>query len=391
MIPIVSNEQQSKEYYRGLKEEFGNRIRGTFLIAVLDKANNREEITGLIQFFYKKYCGNVFMLSAIVDRLEHLICRVIIGAHHANTIFLTQEECSHKEKNLEYKESLVNQVVNMVSVPYHLQDFLRNHSFIVNCDGYGYYPAPYYLNVLCLKICELFANKKKLDYKTRLYAALTNNAIAALMLLDSGILDSAYMPCRRVIEMYAKIALLEKQPHLIESYKIFEQYAIDRMCYQKYGEKLNCCYKQKKGKGTKPEYMHYGFVDTIEDYHDVVKMQPYTLNGIITYLLKDSSGGLKKSYRQLAIYYKVCNEYSHGNSIKSPYFILHYFELMMILGEIIPRVYEMYCNENQVPLVFAKTDILKCFEQEYALLKEQYDKKSTELLNIEREKYLKIK
>ena len=79
----------------------------------------------------------------------------------------------------------------------------------------------------------------------------------------------------------------------------------------------------------------------------------------------------------------MCHGYAHGNVTIAKYPTLHYFEISLILGEIIPRVYSMVCEDYGLPLEMEGYNILNRFDSDFSILKGQYDNRCTELFELE--------
>ena len=46
----------------------------------------------------------------------------------------------------------------------------------------------------------------------------------------------------------------------------------------------------------KVAYMHYGWLDWVEGYHDIVNQTPYSMNGMIAYLKNSVYGKKRMNY-----------------------------------------------------------------------------------------------
>ena len=93
----------------------------------------------------------------------------------------------------------------------------------------------------------------------------------------------------------------------------------------------------------KVDYLHFGWVDFINGYHDVVKKFPYSVYGIITYL-KNKKICKISELEELEHFYKSCHIYTHGNTQIVKYPILHYFEISIMLYYIIRNTFLLLCD-----------------------------------------------
>lgn len=389
MIPDKNFQRQIEQInnmnQRTLKDMFRNEIRGSFLIDI--KCRVQAIIAPVIFQLYDFNFTEEKMLTGSDNCIEYEICKAVIGVHHANTIFLTKEERSTKEKNAEYKEQITKQVAENILLRQYAGAFFRSKSFILG-ERYIYYPVPYLLFVLCTRMNEIFQQYGGRNESAFWLSLIMNKSMAALTLLEDHFLDSAYMPCRTVIEMFVKLTLFRKHPQLFAIGKLFANYDLDKTCCsQEYNEEFNAAFaKRKHTKATKLEFMHYGFVEYIDDYFNIVKQTPYSINGILQYLLHDVDDESVALFEQLKRLYIMCHGYIHGNVITAKYPLLHYFEISLILGEIILRCYKMLCEDIGIASTIVEFDILGRFDAEFSLLKQQYDARSTENFEIEQSK-----
>ena len=82
----------------------------------------------------------------------------------------------------------------------------------------------------------------------------------------------------------------------------------------------------------------------------------------------------------------MCHGYAHGNGIKTKYPLLNYFEISIILGEIIPRIYSIFCEEYKVDSIIEKIDVVERINMEFSFLKKQYENRSVEHFEMEQNK-----
>lgn len=382
--------QQLKDFstsnQNALKDLFRNEIKPGFLIKIESKVINKIGIS-LLNLYDFSLSSEKYLTGSDIN-FEYDICKYIVGVHHANTIFLTAEEVSKKEKSPEYQEEIVSQVVKLVKLRKCAGQFFRNKSLMAG-ERYAYYPVPYLLYTLCVFSADLINQKEIADLSSWYSTQIIDKAFAALTLLENSLLDSAYMPCRTIIELFVKTILLKKCPEISAEADRFAQFVLDKSCVsQDYSQEFLDAFNQRTVRTTsKADYLHYGFVDALEGYHDTVDESPYSVYGILNYLKTVSDETDISMYSQIEYFYKMCHGYSHGNGIKSKYPLLHYFEISLILGETIPRVYSMLCEEKNVSMENDGAVALNMFREEYSLLKAQYEKKSTELFDLECHKY----
>ena len=379
-------EQYNNAMEQALKFIFKAEIRSSFLLEI-----RRNVLAAILPEIRQLYDLNITPEKLVAGQtisIDYEISRVIIGAHHANTIFLTREERTEKQRTQDYKKRITWQAVEMIAWRRYAADFFRKKPINQAGEKYNYYPVPYLLFALCMRIDEIFIEKGIVDDAAYMESHIMNKAVAALTLLEDQFLDSAYLPCRTVIELFIKLILFRKHPHLFTESKKYEKFDVDKTRNsQKYTNDFYTAFNNRKAKaGKEAEFLHYGFVDTIPWYHDIVANKAYSIDGIIQYLSADADDEILKTIKQLKRLHTTCHGYAHGNVSATYNPTLHYFEISIILGEIIPRTYAMICKDYDVPADFENYSILERFNSEFSLLKEQYNKRSVELFELERKK-----
>lgn len=373
-----------------LKNIFKDEIRGSFLIEIKYRVTNAIAPI-MLELYEMKFTVEESMIGGD-DRMEFDICKQIIGVHKSNTVFLSKEERSHLEKSEEYKKKLSEQVLTQVFVRKYGSVFFRQKPIMAG-ERYIYYPVPYDLFVMCTRMNQIFSSSDcVINDATALISLIMNKSMAALSLLEDCFTDAAYMPCRTVIEMYAKLILLRSIPKLFEIYQKFASFDLDKTCCsQHYPAEFNRLYENRMNRSckNKVDYLHYGFVDSIPDYHTLVKTRPYSIEGIFRFLsgVAKEQNNVSQYYSFLYSLYLKCSGYTHGNVNKSLYPVLHYFEISLMLGYVVPTVYQWLCEDNRMEdtKIFG-VDISDKFDKDFAVLVEQYQKLTTENLNLENAK-----
>lgn len=367
---------------RTLKELFKEDIRGPFLIDIKYRVLNAIEQTLL--YLYDFNFSEERMVTPGDSAPEYDICKHIVGVHRANTIFLTTEEKSKKEKDEKYKFQLTQQVAEQVLLRDYGSAYFR-HKGIMLGERFNYYPVPYELFVLCMRMNLIICSNGAKTISSYYFAKILNKSLSALSLLEDNFLGTAYLPCRTVLELYAKLLVMRAFPELFaedEKFSNFEM--IQTCCEQVFPDEFNHLFANRKNKNerNKIEYLHYGFVDKIPNYHDIVKQKPYTLMGVLNYLKTNCPNEQVGMFEMMERLYKMCHVYVHGSVVDSRYPLLHYFEISLILSCVIPSVYEMFCEDYIEDKDVNGISVLDKFNSDYALLLEQYEKRSTEKFEI---------
>lgn len=107
---------------------------------------------------------------------------------------------------------------------YIFTDF-RQHP-IMRGESFIFFPVPYYLFVLSMRMIELLYSDKARNelpcYGS--FSTIANKGLAALSLLEDNFLDNAYPICRGIIETYVKLVVLMNKPEAISSYNKFSKW-----------------------------------------------------------------------------------------------------------------------------------------------------------------------
>ena len=369
---------------KAFKDIFKGEIRGSFLIEIMSKVN-----TALGPYLFQLYdfnLNNEKLATGFGGTFEYEICKIIIGIHHADTVFLTEDEIRAKRKDEKYKDDLIRQAVYHIFSRKYAAAFFRTKSIML-AERFNFYPVPYMTFFMCMRMTEQFMNQS--TKLAGLVSQIIKKAIAALTLLEDGLLDSAYMPCRTVIELYLKYMLLRDNAELTATVEKFSYFDLDKTnCSKQYSNDFNELFAKRKNRfcKNKVDYLHYGFVDYIDGYHEIVKQNPYSTSGIFTYLKETADDEQFKVYYRLENFYKSCHGYIHGNVPPARFPLLNYFEISLILGFVIPRIYKILCEESNKDVeLYAELD--EKYQFYFNQLKEQYKNRSTEKFEAETAKY----
>lgn len=383
---IKQMEEQFKHDNKILKDMFSGEIKGSFLIKIMGQV--LYYIGPVILLIYDVDISDRSILKGVDAMYQYELCKMIVGVHHSNTVFLSESERAQKEKDPEYNNKIVRQVTENMVLRRYAGAFFRRKDFIKK-ERYIYYSVPYILFAMCTRMNELFISNKTTDACGYWSALIVAKALAALTLLEDSFLDSAYMPCRAVIELFMKLMLVKKNPQIFEEETRFANYELEKTCVShRYTEEFNESFANRKNSSfvNKIDYLHYRFVDAIDDYHEIVRQSPYSISGIVRYLEEKADEESEGLFYSLEHMYKMCHGYTHGNVITARYPLLNYFEISLILVKIIPRIYSMVCDSYGVDSKIHDVKMMERIEEECSLLQEQYNKRSLELFELEEAK-----
>lgn len=381
MLPnnfLQITERIQRQNNRILKELFRDDIRGSFLIDIKYRVLNAigQTLLKLYDFSFSEEQ----MVTPGDSAPEYDICKHIVGVHRANMIFLSAEKRSKKEKDENYKVQLTRQVSEQVFLRSYGSAYFR-HKAVMLGERFIYYPVPYDLFVLCMRMNYEIYHKGIKTQSAYYFAKIINKAMSALSLLEDNFLGTAYLPCRTILELYTKLFVMRAFPELfVEEGKFSDFETIQSCCNQVFPDEFNELFANRKNKNerNKVEYLHYGFVDKIPNYHGIVKQKPYTFMGILNYLKENCESEFVGTLEMMERLYKMCHVYVHGGVVESRYPLLHYFEISLMLSCVIPSVYEMFCEDYSENRDICGINVLDKFKIDYALLLEQYEKRSTE-------------
>lgn len=369
--------QIQKEKEQSLRRLFDKKIKQNFLIDMLHRAT--DAIGADVTKYYDLTINNDKMISGDMGGLEYEICRTIVGLHRSNSIFLDDFSRTSNEKSEDYKKQLTEQVVEHIKLRYFAADLFRKKQ-IIKGDDFLFYPVPYKLFVLCVDALGLLSEKSNNQPLSWFYVNIFNKSLAALTLIEDNFLDNAYPICRVVIELYFKLLLIEIHPEVFDEHFKFVDYDWKKTCCgHKYPDEFEDKYKNRKEqKERRPriDFLHYGWLDKIDDYHTIVEKNPYSINGIINYL--EEKNDYQMDFSSLKQLHKMCHSYTHGNVGISNYPLLHYFELNIILGSILPHVFSMLSEHIKCDKSINGINILDSLTSDFAKLVDQYNKRSTE-------------
>ncbi|MDE6025834.1 MAG: hypothetical protein K2G45_10320 [Lachnospiraceae bacterium] len=353
---------------------FKDKISGYFLI---DIKNQVMKVLGLnnLKKYYDFSWSYERIITGIGEGTEYDICRMIVGIHRANSIFLTDTEVRRNEKSKRYKQQLISETIEKIKLRLYGSVYFRKKS-LFRGEEFLYYPLPYELFAMSMKMNELLGNNNKCS---QLYYGVVYNCLSALSLLEDNLLGTAYPLCRGAIEMYFKLLLLVSQPELSDWYEKFRMFEIKYSCNGTYPKEFSELFEKRKCESSKAKasYLHFGWVDSIDGYHEVVNERPYSVSGICSFVKiknEDEILGLKC----LEKLYKECHAYTHGSIQTAKYPVLHYFEISIMLYYIIRETFLLLCKECNVEALVDGHDIISMIDRDFKVLYDQYQNRSTE-------------
>lgn len=364
--------------YKALRNIFKNQIKGNFLIDTYNRTLNRLG-TSLFQYFDLQLTKER-MVAGATEKLEYEICKHIVGLHRSNLVFKIEDERLEMEKSETYKKQLVGEVVENIKLRQYGSMFFRPYP-LTKGDKFIYFHLPHDLFVICIRMNEILRESSRNNELFSIHSQIINKALAALTLLEDGFLDNAYPLCRGTLELYIKFLVLNACPGLMAEYNKFNSFEIMKnCCEQGYTEDFLECYNSRlnTSQNNKVEYLYYGWVDKIEDYHQVVKTKPYSLTGLLTFLKHVYDVSYHTTLENIKVLYERCHGYTHGNADLSKYPLLHYFEISIMLYTVLRPLYQLICENYSKEESIQGIDISEKLDSDFNLLISQYEQRTTE-------------
>lgn len=358
-----------------LKDMFKGQIRGNFLINIKNRVLKELGIQEVQKYYDFRWSGER-MVTGIGEAPEYDICKIIIGIHRAYSIFFSDNEIRTNEKNEKYRQQIISETIEKVKLRLYGSVYFRKQELFLG-ESFLYYPLPYDLFVMCVKLSNLnYTNDKN---NQQLYTGIIYNGISALLLMEGNLLGNAYPLCRGAVELYLKLLILVSQTKSCDQYEKFRIFEIEQSCTQKYPEEFQklyekrSCYNSKK----KADYLHFGWVDSIEEYHEAAGKNPYSVYGIISFL-KNKESYKSKELDELEYFYRLCHAYTHGSIQRAKYPVLHYFEISIMLYYVICGTFVLLCKEKGEKPMIDEMDIIAMADRDFKIICKQYKARSTE-------------
>lgn len=376
-LPVMPNFKAVVEQNNAaLERVFKGRIKGRFLIDIKDQVMKDLGLENLMKYYDFRWSAER-MITGIEEAAEYDICRMIVGIHRAHSVFLSKDEIRKNERSRRYRKQLVSETIEKIKLRFYGSVYFRKNT-LFHGEEFLYYPLPYELFVMSSKMSEKLMDGKDIRC-WQLYYGVIYNGLSALSLLEGNLLGTVYPLCRGAIEMYLKLLILNARTEFYDWYEKFRMFEIEYSCRRSYPEEFNVLFEKRSCKEikVKADYLHFGWVDFIDGYHNVVKKVPYSINGIITFLENNSKGRIL-GLEQLRAFYKTCHAYTHGSIQTAKYPVLHYFEISTMLYFVIRETFLLLCNENEIEAMVEEQDIISMADRDFHIMHEQYEIRSTE-------------
>lgn len=367
-------EKSKRELNKILKSFFTGQITLNFML------NTMYLMLGLysdLGQYIQTPCDVKDVLAGRTQNIFYVLCEHIIGVHRSKTIFLTNEERSKLEGEKDYQSELIKDVYQEIKLRPHIDGLIKTTQ-LIRGDRFLLFPVPYYIAVLESRFLQLSSKSKEMPF---FYINIANKTLAVLSLLQDNFADCSYSACRIIIEEYFRGTIFHNCKEAAVEYYKFANYELEQSIgyaqEQEFLDKFNN--RVNKNCKNKIEYLHYGWVDVIPDYHKVVKIRPYTFGGLKKFIVETFADDENKTYFELLDYYhNMCNGFTHGSIANSKYPVIHYFDICSMLVNTTVNAYYVLCKELGEETTIDGIDIIAEIKKHYEILKEAEKKKSTE-------------
>lgn len=360
-----------------LERVFKGRIKGRFLIDIKDQVMKDLGLESLLKYYDFRW-SDERMITGIGEAAEYDICRMIVGIHRAHSVFLSDDEIRKNERSRRYRQQLVLETMEKIRLRFYGSVYFRKNT-LLHGEEFLHYPLPYELFAMSSKMSEMLMDGH-IIHCGQLYYGVVYNGLSALSLLEGNLLGTAYPLCRGAIEMYIKLLILNTRTEYYDWYEKFRMFEVEYSCRQAYPEEFSALFEKRDCQDSKAraDYLHFGWVDFIEGYHETVRKFPYSIYGIITFL-KEKNEDRILALERLESFYKSCHAYTHGSIQTAKYPVLHYFEISIMLYYVIRDTFLLICGEKGVEALVNGDDIISMIDRDFAVLYGQYEIRSTDL------------
>lgn len=367
----------AKQFYdKAIRNIFKGEIKGNFLIRILYKVLDK------LKPELSKYYPPINTMEGVVvgdtDNFGFDICKYIIGLHKSNMIFVPEIQQKNLMDNAEYEQKLVGEVLENIKLRFYGGSYFRQKQ-IMSGDRFLYFHLPYDLFIISIRTNELLTNNKSDDIPNySIFSKISDMSLSALSLLENNFLDNTYSICRGIIELTLIYFAISKNKNAIKMYNnLVSIESNSSRCGLNYPQKFLDLFENRINKTERKQtnYLHFGWVDNIKNYHKIVDRNPYSITGLLKYLRSEYEDIDFDLYER---FYKQCHSYTHANIITCKYPLLSYFEISIMLYITIIPIYSNLCEILKTEPIVNNIDMLQKSEKDFKMIIEQYNKRNTQ-------------
>jgi hypothetical protein len=240
------------------------------------------------------------------------LMKIITAIHTFNIIGLSEEEKGNKQRSEEYKNLLCNEVIKELKASPYGPRVKDNNSFN------SYSPAFYFCYVTSEYIKEKMMDKEIRDRLLDRYGENSSLLFNLLMeicqdiesiitILEIPAYSQSLALLRSLIDEYFVFSVIACNPKATKDYFQFLEYANYYDENESYSNEFLNRYQKLKKKVSKLDYLHYGWLDSVEEYSSKEEKE-YKVADLISLLPKD-----KKTKDFFSKQYKFLSKFIHGN------------------------------------------------------------------------------
>ena len=301
-----------------LKRAFSGLINGSDLINIKSKV--LEEIDAEITSFYPSQT-NIFAITCnMAEDPDYDICQHIIGVHNSLCFGKTKEEKSALLRNANYLAKLINLVIENIKLRKFGSANFKNKNFFKE-ENLNYRTLTYDVYVFCQLLLKNIEQTEQEAIK--LFASkIFSNCLSMLSLIEVGDIDSAFSLLRNCLETFIELSVfcqINNAPEVFSEFYSLHKIELDKNYLGKeYPDlflKKFAARKLKQNEDKEYDYVHYGWVDKIADYYEVLfdHHHPYSSKGLIYYLQNKNRSS---NIYALKDWYNKCSGFVHSSIIK---------------------------------------------------------------------------
>ena len=350
------------ERYKKLRELFRNdEIKGNFLIKILSRV---EKAFGGIEPLQTRYPANNTdnFVAGRYEFPDYNVCKIIIGIHSFNTMFFNDIEKSRLVDDVKYEEELLKSVVENIKLYQYSGYYFRRNQ--ITSKRYLYFPLLYDLYAMNIKISEIVKGSN--DFPFNYIGKVANTILGAFTLIESGFVDEAYALCRMSIELFFIWFCINENDKVLELYDKHLRMDLEIKSTNNYPEEFNNLFENRlvKKNQDKFAYLHFGWVDKLSNYHQLVHPdKAYSIPGIVKYLI-NKYPDLEEKFNILKKLYDGCHTFSHGSLISCNHDLAC---IRIAIAMYIPTIviYDYLCKKKNIETQINNVDILAKTEKDW--------------------------
>ncbi|MBQ7579105.1 MAG: hypothetical protein IJT25_01045 [Clostridia bacterium] len=352
-----------------LKEEFSRFISGSDLIRI--KSKILELLDADLLKFYPSPKNLYATVCNMAEDVDYDICQHILGVHNFMSYGKTLEEKNALLKNASYENKLIEEVLLNIKLREFGSANFKNKNFFKE-ENLNYRTLTYDVYVFCQLLLKNIEQTEQEAIK--LFASkIFSNCLSMLSLIEVGDIDNAYGLLRNCLETYIELSVfceIKNAPEVFSEFYSLHKIELDKNYLGKeYPDlflKKFAARKLKQNEDKEYDYVHYGWVDKIADYYEVLfdHHHPYSSKGLIYYLQNKNRSS---NIYALKDWYNKCSGFVHSSIIKrgaKPELMA--LNLTNALAFVVLNTFEKARNVLKINPIINGIDVYKKLSADYA-------------------------